>query len=366
MPSQRHNPRMEAALEYLPSSQPLPSKHEIETCYETLTSLDQASDVWPSHVPMKGERHDSTHDPGPGDTVPILTRNQFASLLNLIRFNQLFATTNEGEASISDQLRVALFQLGTKDVPIEHVARVFGFSPEMVHTYTWRCIQAIRDLQSEFVVWPDQLRKKEIGQWFEENKRFPECIGAVDSMQFRLGNPPTYDSTSWINDEGFYTVGSVFVCDHQGQFTFVSTGYGGSIADSRAYKSTQLYTLTKHFFQDKEYLLADSDYDITPTIMTPYEDATGEQLRFNLFHSSARAVVERALYRLKLKFQSLQSLPVMIQEGKDVDLASSWILACSVLHNFILREKEADMSCLNDDDDNETSILRSLYGSNEV
>jgi hypothetical protein len=126
MPSQRHNSRMEAALEYPPSSQPPHSKHEIETCYETLTSLYQASDLWPSHIPMERERHDSTHDPGPGNATPILTRNQFAPLLNLIRFNQLFATTNEGEAAIRDQLRVELYQLGTKDITIEHVARVFG------------------------------------------------------------------------------------------------------------------------------------------------------------------------------------------------------------------------------------------------
>ncbi|KAG0289140.1 hypothetical protein BGZ97_006564 [Linnemannia gamsii] len=55
-------------------------------------------------------------------------------------------------------------------------------------------------------------------------------------------------------------------------------------------------------------------------------------------HGSARASIENAFGMLKLKFQSLQNLPVQINSEADMDRAASWVMACVVLHNLVRRD----------------------------
>lgn len=50
------------------------------------------------------------------------------------------------------------------------------------------------------------------------------------------------------------------------------------------------------------------------------------------------AVIENAFGMLKVKFQSLQNLPIQVNHLKDMDKVASWILACIVLHNYVQQE----------------------------
>ena len=45
---------------------------------------------------------------------------------------------------------------------------------------------------------------------------------------------------------------------------------------------------------------------------------------------------------LKLKFQSLKSLPIRIDKRSDIQKASQWIVACVVLHNYLRENAQGD------------------------
>lgn len=70
-------------------------------------------------------------------------------------------------------------------------------------------------------------------------------------------------------------------------------------------------------------------------LMRPYHDTghlTNTQKTFNFKLSSTRMIVENANGRLKGKWRRLKHI-----ETKTIDKAKSIIIACLVLHNFILR-----------------------------
>jgi len=108
--------------------------------------------------------------------------------------------------------------------------------------------------------------------------------------------------------------------------------------DSLAYRATRLHKDRDECFQGKEYLLADAGYSIASTVIPRYKgnDITAQEHRFNGLHGSARVKIEYAFGWLKLKWQSLKNLPAKIDKKRHIDRASSWTMACLILHNFCL------------------------------
>ncbi|OAQ26917.1 hypothetical protein K457DRAFT_21736 [Linnemannia elongata AG-77] len=82
-----------------------------------------------------------------------------------------------------------------------------------------------------------------------------------------------------------YSLGTENLSTHKltlGRFTFVSTGYDGSMNDSLAYRATRLHMDPDELFQGKEYLLADAGYSITSTVIPLYKgtDIIPQEQRF--------------------------------------------------------------------------------------
>lgn len=266
-----------------------------------------------------------------------LTAGQLDDLAERIQHSRHFKIRRGADrlACIKARLKVALYRLGTKGVSIKKTSFHFGVGEGSVHNYTWECILAIADLSTELIEWPNEERKAEIRDWFKVEKGFPNAIGAVDGVPFPLESAPSSNPHRWVTRKCNYAMGATAVCDHVGRFTFVRTGYVGKMHDSAAYKATPLFMEPILFFHLNEYLLADAAYALTPTVIPRYKNADGDEASFNIYHGSARVVIEHAFGMLKLKFQSLQNIPVKIRSRSDAWKASRWIIACFVLHNFI-------------------------------
>ncbi|KAG0350799.1 hypothetical protein BGX24_008019, partial [Mortierella sp. AD032] len=97
------------------------------------------------------------------------------------------------------------------------------------------------------------------------------------------------------------------------------------------------------YFQGHEYLLADAVYALSQSVLSRYRSGEGDQVLFNSLHGSAQATIENAFGMLKLKFQSLQNLPIQINDPEDMDKVASWIMACVVLHNFVRTDAVEDI-----------------------
>ncbi|KAF9399689.1 hypothetical protein BGZ76_007872, partial [Entomortierella beljakovae] len=77
-----------------------------------------------------------------------LTPEQLDALTQLISGSEQFRSKNEifPQEPVREQLKVALFRLGTKGICTPKVAWAFGVSAGSVHNYTWRCVYAIEEL----------------------------------------------------------------------------------------------------------------------------------------------------------------------------------------------------------------------------
>ncbi|GJJ74603.1 nuclease HARBI1 [Entomortierella parvispora] len=265
-----------------------------------------------------------------------LSRGQVSELIDLIILSPHFKIRDgvDRQRAIELRLWVTLFRLGTRGCSINKVAWFFGIGVGSVQIFTWQTIYAIVDLQAELITWPDEERKEEIASWFKD-KMFPDAIGAVDGVPFPFEMAPSYNTHEWNTYKCKHAMGATAVCDHQGRFTFVSTGYVGSMHDALAYKKCSLYTSADDFFRGRQYIIGDAAYMVSKTVIPRYRIPRGYQQRFNTLHGQARVIIEHAFGMLKLKFQSLQNLPIKITRRSDIAKASSWVMACMILHNFV-------------------------------
>lgn len=212
-----------------------------------------------------------------------------------------------------------------------------------VHSFTRRCIIAIQSLEAVYVSWPSEQEQKEISRRIQAESRFPLCIGFVDGTIFPFSNQPEYKPEDYYHRKGGYGLSAMIVCDDQKRIRLCYTGWPASAHDSRVFNNSPLGLQPDSFFHDGAYLLADSAYTSSATIVPAYKKPANsalsrEQVDFNYKLSNMRVRIEHAIGILKGKFQSLKGLRACIRGNRDIQRLSYWIRACIVLHNIVLND----------------------------
>lgn len=139
------------------------------------------------------------------------------------------------------------------------------------------------------------------------------------------------------------------VCDHTKYFTHVYVGNVGSVHDARVFRlsSLQEYINNSTKFPNNTHLIGDAAYALHKHLLVPYPDNGHLSLRqknYNYCHSSTRMVIERAFGLLKGRWRSLLHNLAM----NCVDFIPYHILACCVLHNIcLLQRDELDINNIN-------------------
>lgn len=129
------------------------------------------------------------------------------------------------------------------------------------------------------------------------------------------------------------------------RFLYVNIGCPGRCNDSQIYQHSQLSKMIDssallknkareiHGTRVPVYLIGDSAFKFSPTLMKPYPFSTSaslEQQTFNYNLSKARRVVENAFGHLKARFRRI---------GKGLDnhpkFNKNIIMCCCILHNFL-------------------------------
>lgn len=124
-------------------------------------------------------------------------------------------------------------------------------------------------------------------------------------------------------------------------FTHVYVGNVGSIHDSRVFRlsSLQEYINNPIKFPNNTHLIGDAAYALHKHLLVPYPDnghLTQYQKNYNFCHSSTRMVIERAFGLLKGRWRSL----LHVLAVNCLDFIPYHILACCVLHNICLLQKD--------------------------
>ncbi|KAL0556335.1 hypothetical protein IC582_004848 [Cucumis melo] len=171
------------------------------------------------------------------------------------------------------------------------------------------------------------------------------CLGALDGTYIKV-NVPASDWARYRTRKGEVVTNVLGVCDTKGDFVYVLAGWEGSAADSRILRDA-LSRPNGLKMPKGYYYLVDAEYPNAEGFLAPYrgqryhlqewrgpENAPSTSKEFfNMKHSSARNVIERAFGVLKGRWAILQG-----KSYYPIEVQCRTILACCLLHNLINRE----------------------------
>ncbi|XP_042036983.1 putative nuclease HARBI1 [Salvia splendens] len=174
--------------------------------------------------------------------------------------------------------------------------------------------------------------------------------GLRDALGLWMVRVPIADTPRYRNRKGQVTTNTLAVCDRRLRFVYVLPGWEGSAGDSRILRDA----ISRPFglkVPKECYYLCDNAYSNSEGFITPYKGVryhlkewgpgtrapqTPQEL-FNLKHTKARNVIERAFAVLKMRWGILRS-----PSFYPIDIQTGLIIACFLLHNFIRTNLDVD------------------------
>ncbi|KAI4465063.1 hypothetical protein MML48_3g00003819 [Holotrichia oblita] len=164
----------------------------------------------------------------------------------------------------------------------------------------------------------------------EEAKRgwhMPDAIGAVDCTHIKIRKPVLHGE-EYFNRKGFCSINVQATCNYNECFTSVDVSWPGSVHDSRVWRNSDVFQITKSNI-NYAYLLGDEGYCIAPWLMTPYKNPNiiTEKL-YNRIHTTDRIIIERCFGQLKSRFPMLANTI-----GLKLNCIPVYITSCFILHN---------------------------------
>ncbi|XP_049911320.1 putative nuclease HARBI1 [Epinephelus moara] len=204
----------------------------------------------------------------------------------------------------------------------------------MVHKVSKKLLK----IKNQVICFPSVAELEDIGNGFARlagSPAFSKVVGSIDGCHIRV-KPPSVDSQCYTNRKLFPSIQLQAVCDHQGKYMDIFTGYPGSVHDSRVLTNSPIYT-RRLYPPQGFYILGDGGYPCLSapiTLITPYKEpvllATAQ--RFNRHHAKARSIIERSFGSMKTHWRAifLKALEVKPTFSPDV------IACCTILHNICL------------------------------
>ena len=223
----------------------------------------------------------------------------------------------------------------------------FGVGQSTAHKYVHDVSAAIvKVMQHEYIRLPQTRAEcQELMKQFYQLSQFPNVIGCVDGVHFEIVKPNGVTGHEYTNRKFDTSVVCQCMCDHQSRFMDVVAAWPGSVHDSRVMSESSLQRkgIGRLLGQGMQcVVLGDAGYAIQPWLITPFTqrgrrglNLARNERRFNLRLSKTRVKIEHAFGMLKGRFRSL--LTVINMQPKYV---SSYLLACMVLHNYCIMEKD--------------------------
>uniref|UniRef100_A0A336MWE7 CSON005157 protein n=1 Tax=Culicoides sonorensis TaxID=179676 RepID=A0A336MWE7_CULSO len=273
-----------------------------------------------------------------------MSRSTFGKLLNLIENDECFEYKGRGRKQIDVhiQLKIVLYRLGCS-ISLPPIAALFGIGDGgSISNYCKRVFSAILKHRRNLICWPNADERNLIDT--ETFHEMPHCIGYVDGTEVKLNEAPQDDPDAYLSRKQTHSMKVQIVADHKLRIRQIITGYPGSVHDARIYNQCQLALNSSSYFNQNQYLLADSAYKLTNTIITPFranqrgDGDSNKKKEFNKRLSKYRVRVENTIGGLKERFESLKDLRVSIKDEESSEFVCDWIIVCGTLYNFILQQ----------------------------
>ncbi|KAI7941614.1 hypothetical protein MJO29_013688 [Puccinia striiformis f. sp. tritici] len=262
-----------------------------------------------------------------------MSHSAFVKLVDRVSGDPIFQNnSNNPQRPVQEQMMVTLKCLGCygNGVSLGFVARFFRVGEGMGELYTNRCIMAILRLKPDMLKWPDADTRKLTQQHYAE-EGFDGCVGLIDGSLIPIFNAPIMNGSDFWSRKGFYAIATLLICDNDRNIIYIYTGWPGCSHDSRVMSNASVALNPERFFSPGEYLLADSAFITTETVVSAYKrpphgQLTKEQHKFNYLLAQNRVQIECCIGALKGRFQSLKGLRVQIGSRKEQVRANAWIM----------------------------------------
>lgn len=324
---------------------------ESEDSIEGEGELDEEEDEEEEEEKEEEERSDSDREctkkpldltwlfKQPDDEFRQATRTSKTSFLWI--FNQIKDSPNfrrEGvpQLSIVQQLSVTLELLGSngRDDTAGPLARKLGLSRREALRVIHGPIQAIVALGPKYVTWPNESRRLIISKMMK-TKGFEGCVGSLDDLKIMISYPLGDDS--FLNSQsGTYSINAQIVCDCNNRITAFFSGWPGDWRGSLSYEKTMLHKTPKKFFDPGQYLIADSAYRPSRTVVPPSNPPgpkTKTDEEFDYCLAKAHAQNSKAIASLRARWASLKEIRYSRNAG--VKHYIQWIHCCTILYNML-------------------------------
>ncbi|XP_057770914.1 protein ALP1-like [Salvia miltiorrhiza] len=272
-----------------------------------------------------------------------MDRNTFGRLCLLLR--DLCGLKNGRFVSVEEQ--VALFLSVLAHHKKNRVVKFdFWRSGQTVSHYIHVVLRAVLRLHGILLVRPTAVQEASTDpRW----KWFKGCLGALDGTYINV-MVPNIDKPRYRTRKGQISTNTLAVCDKDMKFVYVLPGWEGSAADARILRDA-LNRPNGLKVPRGSYYLVDNGYANSEGFLAPYKGVRyhlkewgptavcpqNAQELFNMRHTKARNIIERAFGVMKMRWGILRSstfYPVKVQ--------NRLIMACFLLNNFIRTEMDVD------------------------
>ncbi|XP_067206947.1 putative nuclease HARBI1 isoform X1 [Linepithema humile] len=268
-----------------------------------------------------------------------LKRATFEYILDIISDDLIRKTKGYGTIPPRKQFLIALWKIATMD-SYRSICDRFDVGRATGLRAVRRVTQALFKVAHQFITWPSGEQARTVINKFKESSRFPNTIGAIDGTHIKI-DAPKENAADYVNRKGYHSIQLQVVCDHRAFITHCYVGHPGSVHDQRIFKQSEVAT---YLNDDKKFpfdshLVGDSAYVLHEHLLVPFKDnghLSTAQKYYNFCQSSARVVVERCFALLKGRLRSLMHCLPMTR----VDLMAEYIVACCVIHNICILNRD--------------------------
>ncbi|XP_057773675.1 protein ALP1-like [Salvia miltiorrhiza] len=272
-----------------------------------------------------------------------MDRNTFGRLCHILR--EVGGLVPGNYVTVEEQ--VAMFLSVLAHHKKNRVVRFdFWRSGQTISHYVHAVLGAILNLHQIFLSKPTPVPydcTEPRWQWFKG------CLGALDGTYINV-TVSNNDKPRYRTWKGQISTNVLGVCDRDMKFVYILSGWEGSAADSRILRDA-LNRPHGLKVPKGSYYLCDNGYANSDGFLTPYKGVRyhlkewgsnagrpqNKEELFNLRHSKARNVIERAFGIMKMRWGILRSTtfyPIKTQ--------NRLIMATFLINNFIRTEMPID------------------------
>jgi len=196
-----------------------------------------------------------------------MTRESFSKLACVISNYPIFYNDSHNpQVSPILQLATCLYFLGAYGGSTVKGAAQLGIGEGTAHLYCQHCMIALVRISPQYIRWPvpGSLEFQTILKDIERESGCPGCIGFLDGTDIVLQYSPSFHGESYFNRKKGYGLNVQGICDSHGRFTYIASGFPGSVEDATVFGGSSFFQRPNLYFsQPKEYVLTDKAYRVT-------------------------------------------------------------------------------------------------------